>query len=386
MRTQYITLKLGIKKNKIDGLLIKLQEKSFSSMLSTKNKFAAAPVIISKKCISKYQPKYIFINSGNANACTGNEGYNNAIAIQTSLANKLDCKKEQILLMSTGIIGRQLPIKNIKNSIEQSTYENSSTLKQAASAIMTTDKYPKYLKKSYSINSKNITFSGICKGAGMIHPDMATMLAYIETDACINRALLKKITKTLCDISFNAISVDGDMSTNDTVVFTTTNKIDININDQRYYKKILKYGSEFFTELASQIVRDGEGSTKVIELNINNCKTKTLANEISLKISNSLLVKTAMYGSDPNWGRIVASLGSVDSPDIDIKKIRLFINDLLVFKNGIPVDQGSQRLKKTMKNKNIKISIDLSTGKHSSKCFFSDLSHEYVTINSEYTT
>ncbi len=386
MKSKFITLQLGIKKNKTDGLLIFLPDNSYTQIISTLNKFAAAPVIISKKNISKANPKYIFINSGNANACTGKEGFDNVNKILETLSSKLNCKTHEIIIMSTGIIGRQLPIEKIYKAIINQKFNKYSSLKESAIAIMTTDKFPKYKTKTYTIASKKIHFRGICKGAGMIEPNMATMLAFIETDVKLDKKNMKKCLQYCSNLSFNSISVDGDMSTNDCVSFTTTNTIDINLNNQKILTKFLECASDFFITLSSLIVKDGEGATKVIELNVINSKSLTAAQQISRKISHSLLVKTAMYGEDPNWGRIIASLGSLNDLTIDISKVKLFINDILCFSDGIPKDAGSKKLSQSMKKNNIKIIIDLGIGKHSQSLYFSDLSHEYVHINSEYTT
>jgi glutamate N-acetyltransferase/amino-acid N-acetyltransferase len=251
---------------------------------------------------------------------------------------------------------------------------------------MTTDKYPKYLSKTYKIGAKKIVFSGFCKGAGMIEPNMATMLAFIETNVSISRTSLKKYLNHCADLSFNVISVDGDMSTNDCVAFTSTNDVKIDFKNKTNEKKYLEFASDFFIRLSSKIVKDGEGATKVIKLNICNAKTKTLAQIISRKISQSLLVKTAMYGEDPNWGRIIASLGSIDKSSFNTSKVKLFINNILCFDNGIPKDAGSKRLANSMKKNNIEIKLDLDSGKSNQTIYFSDLSHEYVHINSAYTT
>ena len=386
MKSKFITLKLGVKKNKTDGLLICLSDTSTTELIFTLNKFAAAPVIISKQNIIKSNPKYIFINSGNANACTGKEGLANTKKILDLLGKKLNCKSNEIIIMSTGIIGRQLPIHDIETSIIKNTFNKYSSLKDAASSVMTTDSYPKYLSKDYKIGLKKITFSGLCKGAGMIEPNMATMLAFIETNVSINKKNLKKYLSYCAKLSFNAISVDGDMSTNDCVAFTSTNLVKINLKNKNNEEKLLEHASDFFITLSSKIVKDGEGATKMIKLNICNAKTKTLAQKISKKISNSLLVKTAMYGEDPNWGRIIASLGSINENSLNVAKVKLFINNILCFDNGTPTDAGSKKLSRTMKRNNIEITLDLDSGNAMQTIYFSDLSHEYVHINSAYTT
>ena len=386
MNCKFTTLKLGIKKNKIDGLLIQIPPGGNTAMIATKNKFAASPVVISRENIKSGKVKYIFINSGNANACTGSEGHDNTKKILNALSVKLGCRFDEILVMSTGIIGRQLPINKVLESLKASDLNIHSNLESAASAIMTTDKFPKYLSKTYKLGTKKIKFRGICKGAGMIEPNMATMLSFIETNVELPKTVLKSYLKYCADLSFNSISVDGDMSTNDTVIFSSTGNVKINIKNKSTEQKYLSFASDFFIKLASYIVKDGEGATKFVKLNVIKSKTLILAQEVLRKLANSLLIKTAMFGEDPNWGRIIASLGSIESRYINPSSVKLIINDILCFHNGIPVDNGSAKLKKSMQRDSIEITIDLNNGKHKQSIYFSDLSYDYVRINSEYTT
>ena len=386
MLSKFVTLKLGIKKNIIDGLLIHIPTGSKTAMIATKNKFAASSVILSRENIKSGVIKHIFINSGNANACTGTKGYKNSEQILSILSKKLDCSPDQILIMSTGIIGRQLPIKKIIESIVNSDLNIYTNIKQAATSIMTTDKYPKYLTKTYRIGQKKITFRGICKGAGMIEPNMATMLSFIETDVNLSKSLANKYLKYCANLSFNSISVDGDMSTNDTVVFSSTGSIKLNMKNKSIEAKFISCASDFFIRLSSLIVKDGEGATKFIKLNVTNAKSLILAQEVSKKLSSSILVKTAMFGEDPNWGRIIARIGSIESSNIKPLKVKLLINNILCFKNGISYDNGSKRLEKSMQKNTIEITVDLNHGKHKHSIYFCDLSHDYVQINSEYTT
>ena len=386
MSTRFITLKLGIKKNIIDGLLINIPVGSNTAMIATKNKFAASPVVVSRENIKSGLIKYIFINSGNANACTGKEGHKNTERILDTLSKKLNCSPNQILIMSTGIIGRQLPIKKIIKSITDSDLNIYTNIKKAASAIMTTDKFPKYLTKTYTVGLKKITFRGICKGAGMIEPNMATMLSFVETNVKLSKAKLNKYLKNCASLSFNSISVDGDMSTNDTCAFSSTGSIKLNMKNKFIEAKFISCASDFFIRLSSLIVKDGEGATKFIKLNVINAKSLLLAQEVSKKLSSSILVKTAMFGKDPNWGRIVARVGSIESSNIKPLKIKLMINNIVCFKNGISQDNGSKRLERSMRKNTIEITVDLNYGNHKQSMYFCDLSYDYVRINSEYTT
>ena len=386
MSTRFITLKLGIKKNIIDGLLINIPVGSNTAMIATKNKFAASPVVVSRENIKSGLIKYIFINSGNANACTGKEGHKNTERILDTLSKKLNCSPNQILIMSTGIIGRQLPMKKIIKSITDSDLNIYTNIKKAASAIMTTDKFPKYLTKTYTVGLKKITFRGICKGAGMIEPNMATMLSFVETNVDLSKAKLNKYLKDCAKLSFNSISVDGDMSTNDTCAFSSTGSIKLNMKNKFIEAKFISCASDFFIRLSSLIVKDGEGATKFIKLNVINAKSLLLAQEVSKKLSSSILVKTAMFGKDPNWGRIVARVGSIESSNIKPLKIKLMINNILCFKNGISQNNGSKRLERSMRKNTIEITVDLNYGSHKQSMYFCDLSYDYVRINSEYTT
>ena len=220
----------------------------------------------------------------------------------------------------------------------------------------------------------------------MIEPNMATMLSFIETNVDLSKALLKKYLKYCADLSFNSISVDGDMSTNDTVVFSSTGSTKLNMKSKSIETKFLSFASNFFIKLSSLIVKDGEGATKFIKLNVINAKSTILAQAVSKKLSSSILIKTAMFGKDPNWGRIIASIGSIESNNIKPLNIELMINNIVCFKNGVSVDNGSKRLEKSMRKNTIEITVDLNHGKHKKTMFFSDLSYDYVRINSEYTT
>ena len=260
---------------------------------------------------------------------------------------------------------------------------------KSALAIMTTDTLPKMAMEECKIGNEYVKIYGIAKGSGMIQPNMGTTLCYIFTDATISNEILKKLLKKNVANTFNAISCDGDTSTNDMIgIFSTCKASHVKIKSisDKNLREFDESLNKVMLNLAKRVVGDGEGATKVIKLNIRNAKTKTLAQKISRKISNSLLVKTAMYGEDPNWGRIIASLGSISESTINVTKVKLFINKILCFDNGLPTDQGSKRLASSMKKNNIEITLDLNSGKAMQTIYFSDLSHEYVHINSAYTT
>jgi|TARA_B100001741_G_scaffold33866_1_gene24184 glutamate N-acetyltransferase/amino-acid N-acetyltransferase len=383
------TLNIGIKKNKHDAVCLKLPSGSITAMVTTKNKYAAAPVILSKKNLLKTPPKYLLINSGNANACTGRLGAQNSLNCTKFLSKKLNCNPEEVLLFSTGVIGRQLPINDIKHKIANNAFEFKSSWESASKAIMTTDKFKKFYSKSFTLNNTKININAICKGAGMIEPNMATMLAFICIDAKIKKSMLNKILKDITDNSFNSISVDGDMSTNDSVVLISTgekNKIDF-LKNSKNYKMLVHELTLCCQKLSKMIIQDGEGATKVITINIHKAKSNREARLIAYKLANSNLIKTAMFGADPNWGRIIAKLGSIENINYNPDKVQLKINNILIFKNSIQSNKCNLKLlNKLMKNKEVVINLLLNSGNASHSLITSDLTHEYVHINSAYTT
>ena len=380
---------IGIKDKKKDAVCFKLPELSKIAVVSTKNKYAAAPVILSKYNASKFNPKYILVNSGNANACTGTMGMSNAIKCTKSISKKFNCLKENILLSSTGIIGRQLPINTIIKSIENHDFKFKSTWKQAASTIMTTDKFSKHITRSFLLNKTKITINAICKGAGMIEPNMATMLSFISINVNLKKTLLLKILKKSVNSSFNTISVDGDMSTNDTVMLISTGEnkeFNFSVNT-----KILRILENEITkvchDLSKMIIEDGEGATKIIKITVHKSYNMLQAKKIAYSLANSNLIKTAMYGADPNWGRIIARIGSINNINYDQNKAILKINNKIIFENGLQSKKCNlKQLNKSMMKKNISIDIYMNSGTDMHTVLTSDLSHEYVHINSAYTT
>ena len=382
-------LNIGVKEKKKDAVCFKLPALSKIAVVSTKNKYAAAPIILSKHNASKSNPKYILVNSGNANACTGTVGMSNAIKCTKSISKKFNCLKENVLLSSTGIIGRQLPIDKMIKAIKDHDFKFKSTWKQAASAIMTTDKFSKHITRSFLLNKTKITINAVCKGAGMIEPNMATMLSFISINVDLKKSLLLKILKKAVNSSFNTISVDGDMSTNDTVMLISTgeNK-EFNFSANTKILKILENEiKNVCHDLSKMIIEDGEGATKIIKITVHKSYNSLQAKKIAYSLANSNLIKTAMYGADPNWGRIIARLGSINNINYDENKVSLKINNKIIFENGLQSKKCNlKQLNKSMMKKNITIDIYMNSGKDTHTVLTSDLSHEYVHINSAYTT
>ena len=379
----------GLKKSKKKdlGLIISSNE-CISHAVFTKNKVMAAPLIVSKEIINKNKLRAIIVNSGNANACTGDEGIRNVKSVINKAAKVSGLPKNNFFISSTGIIGEQLDVKKINTKLSK-LFKDAKPNKSVdfAEAIRTTDKYIKIESTKIKIGNKTGTLLGIAKGAGMIHPNMATMLCYLITDIKINKSTFKKFINYATKNSFNSISVDGDTSTNDTVLGMSNGLAgneEINLKSKSA-KKIYGEIEKIFYNLAKKIVADGEGSTKICKIIVKGAKTEKDSKKIANRISTSLLFKTALFGSDPNWGRIIAAVGSSGVNYIDQRKIDIYINKKNIVKNGLG-KKISSFFNRTMRNKEIEIIVDLKIGKASSFVLTNDLGHEYVDINSLYRT
>ena len=331
----------------------------------------------------------IVINSGNANACTGPRGMEDCKSLASKLSQKLSVEPKEILIASTGIIGVPLPINKIVKSLpDLSSKLSPKGWVSSAEAIMTTDLTSKFKSLSFYIGKQKITMGGIAKGSGMIHPNMATMLAFIATDAAIDKKTLGRALREANNKTFNRITVDGDTSTNDMAILLANGKSknkSIRASSSAYDKFVEKL-TEICLYLAHQIVLDGEGATKFVTIRIQGTKTKTHAHRVAKSVATSSLVKTALFGQDPNWGRIIAAVGYAGvtfNPD----KVQISLNGSVLFNNGVPAKGALQStLRKKMKSKNISIVIDLKSGIHSCEVYTCDLSYDYVRINAEYTT
>tara|TARA_E500000075_G_scaffold134990_1_gene153734 strand:- start:2613 stop:3809 length:1197 start_codon:yes stop_codon:yes gene_type:complete len=373
-------------KNRKDLLLVVFDDYVNQASLYTKSTCPSVPVDWCRKNLNK-QIKAIIVNAGNANAFTGDIGLRDLLTISKEIVNKIGCKIEDIGVASTGVIGEYMNIQPIIQSIKNIDLNNKSSWIDAAESIMTTDTYPKLAKKEFKIDGKNIEIIGIAKGSGMIEPNMGTMLSFIFTNACIDEKLLKPILREVTTNSFNSITVDGDTSTSDTVMLISTNKAGnkplINIHETSSKEFIVEL-QKLTIDLAKQIVLDGEGATKLVEINIRSAVSKISAINIAKSIANSPLVKTAIYGQDPNWGRIIAAIGK-SYENIDLKKLKISIGDQLVTLNSTVSPEYDEVLtKKYMEGDVIEIIIDLGIGNYSHKIWTCDLSHKYIDINTDY--
>ena len=355
----------------------------------TTNKLKAAPVILTQRKIKKNPfVQAIVVNSGNANACTGKKGLEDAKSICEAVAKELNISSSLVLSASTGIIGIPLPLKRIKDSIPTLIKElRRDGLKDFAQAILTTDSYIKCVCKTGKISGKRFHICGIAKGAGMIMPQMATMLAFVLTDVNIEKRLLQDLVKDGVNESFNCITVDGQMSTNDMVVVLANGSIGntclkkVNKSSKEFYKVLF----EVFQRLAYLIVRDGEGANKTINIEVKGARTEKDARCIASQIANSILVKTSFYGEQVNWGRIMAAIGS-SGIFFDPGKIDIYYGNTKVVQNGLRVSIEAEKMaKKQLRRKDISLILDLKIGKAKAKIFTCDIGHDYIRINSGYS-
>jgi len=379
----------GLKKsNKKDLGLILSEKECLSHAVFTRNKVIAAPLEIGKKIVKIDKIHGVIVNSGNANSCTGTKGIVATKKILEELAKKTDLHVDNFFPSSTGIIGVQLDYKKInKNMDKLLTSLNASSYRKFAESIQTTDKFIKFQHSKIKLGNSSGNLLGIAKGAGMIHPGMATMLCFFVTDLKFNKSTFKSLIDEAIATSFNCISVDGDMSTNDTVIALSNgmagNK-SIN-NKSQYLNKVKREIQNIFYELAKLIVKDGEGATKVCEIVVKGARSKVSADTIARKVANSLLFKTALYGSDPNWGRIIASVGATEINYIKQDKIDIYVEKIKIVRDG-QSNQNITLAKKLMKKKEVKITIDLNIGGHSTFMLTNDIGHDYINLNSLYTT
>jgi glutamate N-acetyltransferase/amino-acid N-acetyltransferase len=371
---------------RLDTTIVKLEKKAIWSGLFTSNKFKSAPVEICLEKINKNisEPKILMINAGNANAATGKKGKKDSEKLIDEVSRLLNVSKDNILPFSTGVVGELLDTKKLSQAFKKCTDQiGKSSWKDFANAIMTTDTRHKIVKRKFTIGNQKVNVIGIAKGVGMIEPNMATTLSFVFTDLKLSKTQLKKLHKDICDQTFNAISIDGDQSPSDSSIFASTSEKKGDI--EKYYNKIKDNFFEVFRELAEKLVLDGEGATKLIKIRVSGLSSYAASKKVALKVANSPLVKTAAYGEDPNWGRIITAAGNADEREFDMKNLSLKIGDYPVLINGNLSPKYSEvKGKKEFRKKTINIEIKLGKSKHSALIMTSDLSPEYISINSDY--
>ncbi|MFK7814962.1 MAG: bifunctional glutamate N-acetyltransferase/amino-acid acetyltransferase ArgJ [Gammaproteobacteria bacterium] len=385
------TAAAGIKyQDRDDLVLFELIEGSSAAVVLTKNQFCAAPVEVTRTHISTSKPKYLLINSGNANAGQGKQGLADTNKTCVSLAAIAQCTASEILPFSTGVIGEPLPVGKIDSALPAllSSLQEDAWL-SAANAIMTTDTIAKGVSDQLNFDENIISITGIAKGSGMIRPDMATMLAYVATDLNIGDQVLNELLNQAVEQSFHRITVDGDTSTNDSCVLMATGESNLHFRDLSEQAKnsfIVKLNS-IFLKLAQAIIRDGEGVTKYISVKVEGAQSVGVARDIAFAIAHSPLVKTAAFASDPNWGRVLAAAGRATKEPMEMEKLSLYINNLMVIDCGERSSKYSEESgQKEMQKAEIEFRLQLGKGDSEITIWTTDLSHEYVKINAEYRT
>jgi glutamate N-acetyltransferase/amino-acid N-acetyltransferase len=372
-----------------DIALISFAEGSSVAGVFTKNRYCAAPVTLAKDNMGSAEPRALLINAGNANAGTGKLGMQIARNTCAKVANELGLAENQVLPFSTGVIGEQLPIDKILHAVPlliDGLLEDN--WHAAAQAIMTTDTVAKAASEQISIEGQTITLTGIAKGSGMICPNMATMLAYVATDAAVEKTVLQELLVRANDASFNRITVDSDTSTNDALILIASGKSKLDkIVDVASAASLQLYAGleRLLIKLATSVVRDGEGATKFVKVSVHNAGSQSDAQSIAYSVAHSPLVKTALYASDPNWGRILAAIGKAQVEQLELDKVDIKINALALIAQGEPAADYCEDLgKHEFEKSEIEINIDLNLGNQKHHVWTSDLSHEYVTINADY--
>lgn len=386
----------GIKNNRDDMAMIVSEVPAECAIVVTSNKVKAAPVLWDKEITDNKAPKKaVVVNVGSANACTGEEGYQNSKKTAEQAAALIGCKPEEVLVSSTGVIGVQLDMDKISSGVDtlfQNLTNDSETAKKASYAILTTDLVPKRASAEFFIDDKKVRIGAMAKGSGMIRPNMATMLSFACTDVNIEQSVLQEALSKITQDTYNMISVDGDMSTNDTAIVLANGLAENScITDleskegQLFYEALL----EVEKTLAKAIVRDGEGATKFIEVRVHNAANNKEARNIAKDVCESSLVKTAIFGEDANWGRVLSTIGAADAT-VDEKKIELnFFNDLgnlELFKHGKPVDFSEEEASRILANNEIIIDINMNEGSGEATGWGCDLTYDYVKINGDYRT
>ena len=371
-----------------DLVVMELIEGSRCAAVFTRNVFCAAPVIVAREHLAQTSPRYLLINSGNANAGTGAPGLDDARHSCEALARRAGCEASQVLPFSTGVIGERLPVERIESALDSTLATLSvDNWPAAAYAIMTTDTVAKGVSVMLEIGGQTVTLTGIAKGSGMIRPDMATMLAYIATDADVEDQALQSSLQQAVDQSFNRITVDGDTSTNDACVLVATGASAAPCIDARHvdYPAFCTAVSEICTRLAQLIVRDGEGATKFVTVTVEGGRDSEECLQVAYTVAHSPLVKTALFASDPNWGRILAAVGRAGLSQLDIDRVELWLDDVCIVRaGGVAPEYREADGQRVMSQDEILIRIVLGRGDASETVWTSDLSHDYVSINADY--
>ncbi|MCU7805494.1 MAG: bifunctional glutamate N-acetyltransferase/amino-acid acetyltransferase ArgJ [Candidatus Thiodiazotropha sp. (ex Lucinoma borealis)] len=374
-----------------DMVVIELADGATCAAVFTRNAFSAAPVQLARSHLQQENPRYLLINSGNANAGTGRQGLQDALISCQALAGAVGCEVQQVLPFSTGVIGENLPVERLREAMPVALNACISKGWDAASrAIMTTDTHPKLVSRHFEFDGVAVHVTGMAKGSGMICPDMATMLAYLATDLAVTPELLQTCLNNAVKPSFNSITVDGDTSTNDACVLIASGVSSlpqVTEADSVLYKAFSQAIVELCLELSREIVRDGEGATKLVDILVENAATEAEARDVAYTIAHSPLVKTALFASDPNWGRILAAVGRAGLDALLIDQVEIWLNDVCIVRHGGRASEYTEQAGASVMNQPaFTIRVSLGRGGELARVVTCDLSYDYVKINAEYRT
>lgn len=381
-------VKAYIKKDKKDLAVIFSEAPAAAAGVFTTNKVKAAPLLITEEHLKNGRARAVVVNAGNANACTGQEGLNNAVTTAQKAGELLHIDPHDVIVTSTGVIGVQLPMDRVLAGVEKAVGElHRDGGAEAAQAIMTTDTVPKEIAVEFTVGNKRAVIGGMAKGSGMIHPNMATMLGFVTTDAAVSPALLAQALKYAVDRTFNMVTVDGDTSTNDMVVALANGQAgnpEIVAEDSDYlaFRDALLY---VCTYLAKLVAKDGEGATKLVEIRVVNAASEADAKKAAKAVANSNLVKTAIFGEDANWGRIICAVG-YSGAEFDPARVDIAIGDEMMCADGTPLNFSEERAKKILEQDEVTIIVDMKSGSAEAVAWTCDFSYDYVKINADYRT
>ncbi|MGJ9383353.1 bifunctional ornithine acetyltransferase/N-acetylglutamate synthase [Salipaludibacillus sp. CF4.18] len=378
----------GLRRSKLDFGWIHSEVPAATAGVYTLNTFEAPPLKVTKASIAKEKKiQTIVVNSAIANSCTGKQGMDDALQMQQLAATQMGVKLDHVAVTSTGVIGVTLPMEKIRQGISSMNEPENYSAEKFETAILTTDTVTKHVAIQFEIDGKTITMGGAAKGSGMIHPNMATMLSFITTDAQVDPDSLQNALRDVTNKTFNMITVDGDTSTNDMVLVLANGcqNNDTLSEDHPQWPQFVHALRVVSENLAKQIARDGEGATKLIEVQVKGAASEKVASQVGKAVISSNLVKTAVYGADPNWGRIVCAVGYSEQP-IDPDKVCVSLGHIDVVKNGLPLEFDELEGKKYLEQEQVKLIVDLQDGSAEATAWGCDLSYEYVKINASYRT
>lgn len=374
----------GVRKYRPDLGAIFSDRDCVAAGVFTQNECRAAPVLYSQALVPSAKVRAIVTNSGQANAATGEEGVARNLRLVKAAASALGVAADQVLVASTGVIGQQLDIEKLEGGMPQLAQSLGTNAEPFALAILTTDLVPKTLTTTVRLSRGEVRISGISKGSGMIHPNMATMLGYLLTDCAVPAKIARGLLRDVNQVSFNMISVDGDTSTNDCAFLLANGASGVAIETDEDFARFKAALTSVAQELAKAIARDGEGADRLIEVCVRNAPSRVLAERAARGVTVSPLIKSAMHGADPNWGRILARLGAEQVPAAALARMRLEVQGVVLFENGAPAEFVREEVRALLKQETVRVSIDLRSGEAEATAWGCDLSKRYVEINTEY--